>query len=344
MSFWMGLARGFKDADDKKTQDRRILDERAYDASVREDSRKFEKEMFWTRIGEERRTALLQANASRSSNSPKVDPKNEADLYALAARLDGVEGADEFMAEAVQDPSVATSILETIRSAEQKAAENGIKGYRISGQQLIDNFQIFGPQGVAENLVTVDEILNADLSNPDVFAGMMSRSGSGNAPARTADFDPSIFYRPDREGEKYTAGLFDDEVLRQATLEASRLAETDAQAAAEIMSKARLFGKEGGALETQELRDMFGEQARETLRGFDSTQSVDRNPGIPASSAPPVAQPPTPQTPEAAIPSVQPSPQIPTFATEDDARAALTSGTIKVGDTVIIGGRQGTVQ
>lgn len=324
MSFWQGFAQAFKDADDKKTQDRRITEERAYDSAVREDSRKFEREMFWTKLGEERRTALMQAVASQRANSPKLDPKDKANLYRLSARLENVEGADEFLAAAVQDPTVATSILNTIEEAERKAAENGMKGYRIAGETLIENFNIYGFEGMIENMPTIDDILGADMTDPAVFTDMQTRVTQGQAqqPAFVADVNADIFYQPDREGERYTAEVFDTSVVEAARQEVVRLAEGDPEGAAILQRQIDLFGKPEGAAETAALREQFGPAAAERLRGFESTRSVDSNPGI-------------------ILPETDP---IPTFATEEEARAALAAGSISVGDTIIINGNQGTVR
>lgn len=282
MSFWQGFAQAFKDADDKKTQDRRITEERAYDAQVREDARKFERSMFWTRLGEERRTALMQAVASQRANSPKVDPKDRANLARLSARLGGVEGSEELMASAIQDPTVATSILSTIEEAERKAAENGMKGYRISGESLVENFNIYGFEGMVENMPTIDDILGADLTDPAVFTDMQTRVTQGQAqqPAFVADVNSDIFYQPDREGEKYTAEVFDTNVVDAARQEVVRLAESDPEGAAVLQRQIDLFGKPEGAAETAALREQFGPAAAERLRGFESTRSVDSNPGI----------------------------------------------------------------
>lgn len=324
MSFWQGFAQAFKDADDKKTQDRRILEERTYDAQVRDDARKFERSMFWTKLGEERRTALMQAVASQRANAPKIDPRDRANLARLAARLEAVEGAEELMASAVQDPTVATSILDTIEEAERKAAENGMKGYRISGESLVENFNIYGFGGMTENMPTVDDILSADLTDPEVFTDMQTRvtQGQNQQPAFVADVNSDIFYQPDREGEEYTAKVFDTLVVNAARQEVVRLAESDPESAAILQRQIDLFDKPEGAAETASLRERFGPAAAERLRGFDSTRNVDNNPGI-------------------ILPETNP---IPTFATEEEAKAALAAGTIKVGDTIRIGGNEGTVR
>lgn len=320
MSFWMGMARGFKDADDKKTQDRRITEERAYDASVREDARKFETSMFWTKLAEDRRSALIQARAARSGTAAKVDPDSQRNLHLLGARLQGVEGGGELMNAAIMDPTVASNIVGTIQEAERKAAEAGQKGFRISGQQLVDNFQVFGTEGMLEAIPSFEDIMAADMADPEVFGSLTESMAAGSAPSFGVDVNADIFHQPNIPQEKYAAEVFTNAVLEAAKVEASRLAETDEVAAADLFSKIRLAGTEEGAVEMMELRDKFGESALQNLEQFTSTGGVRDNPGI--SSLPQSTEPRR------------------SFATVEDIQAAINSGDLSEGDTVILNGQE----
>lgn len=299
MSFWMGMARAFKDADTKKTEDRRIVEERAYDSQVRDDARKFEEKMFWDKVAEDRRTALLEATAKRRASSTK--DVNPADLYALGARLRGAEGSEDLMAAAVQDPTLATSILETIRDAEEKSAAKGYNRY-ITGEELVSNFQIYGVEGMLTEGITTEDIMDADLTDPEVFGTLTEQAAAERGPQYTFDYKPDLYYVPDTSREEYGAEVFDNVVGRLAKQEIDRLAAVDEAAAGDLAYKFSLYGKPEGAAETEEIRSMFRDQAIEVLEGFMSTQGTENNPNLaPLPEPPPTVEADPTGVPEASV-------------------------------------------
>jgi hypothetical protein len=126
MSFWMGMARAYQDADTKKTEDRRINEERAFATEQRDADRKWEEDFFFRKLSAEtkaqRQNLLLQGGGARRSGTGGGSSSGDSNV-PLTALMKAFPGLDpEVVAQLAPYPEQVTEVYNTLTEKRQEYA------------------------------------------------------------------------------------------------------------------------------------------------------------------------------------------------------------------------------
>lgn len=120
MSFWQGFAQAFKDADEKKTEDRRIQEERDFLSQQKADDRKWEEDFFFKKLraesDEQRRTLLLQGTgrSGRRSTGSSGSGGDDSSVTLEALVRAHPELDPEVVAQLAPYPEAIATVFETL--------------------------------------------------------------------------------------------------------------------------------------------------------------------------------------------------------------------------------------
>jgi len=268
MGIWKGIYLGLQDVEEKKLQKDQLEAAR--------------QEKLADRL-EQRQMALLQLAPKRASSNAQAS-KYAANLSWVKGRVGGGEAAEKFINQLNLDPSAAEEVQKLITAAEAKT------GIRYSGDEFMNAVTILGGNidnpNVKERFATtgdyVQAVLESDLSDFNNFAELYQEGVAAPTTKLAVDVNPNLYAATDTTRFEAQNKLFDDNILNTAKSEVSRLAKEDPVAAGELQAKIKLYGKDGGAAETEDLRKMFGPQVYQDLLASSSEypilQSMKVNP------------------------------------------------------------------
>jgi hypothetical protein len=126
MSFWMGFAKAFKDSDDKKTEDRRIQEQRDFLQSEKADDRKWQEDFFFRKLSaeteEQRKTMLLQGGGGRrSAGGGSGGSAGGMSLQALVTRFPQLD--PEIVANLAPFPDKIEEVYNALSDSQQSHAD-----------------------------------------------------------------------------------------------------------------------------------------------------------------------------------------------------------------------------
>ena len=264
MGFWAGFAQGFSDA------------------QARKEARK----QFEAQIAERRRDTLLQLAAKRLENSKSTQAAG-SDLLFLQNRLKGVDGADQYIGSLINSPEAASTVVSTIRDAEKSRGETlapeDIMGSINVISSNMDNKDVLDRIRSGEDYMTA--VLGAgDLGDTSTYEKLYTEGLQPQAkPAVAVDVNPNLMYTQKPDVLNQQESYFDKYIIDAAKAKLQTLGDNSVEATA-LLNKLNLYGKEGGLAETQALREEFGPQAVENLRGLEGSspilRGIETNPAI----------------------------------------------------------------
>lgn len=130
MSFWMGMARAYEQADQKKTEDRRINEQRAFEAEQVASDRKWQEDFFFRKLSAEttatRQNTLLEGlfsgGGSRRSGSGGGSSESEVPLEALIKAFPELD--PDTLAELTPYPNAIGEVYKTLTEKRQAYADS----------------------------------------------------------------------------------------------------------------------------------------------------------------------------------------------------------------------------
>ncbi len=356
MSFLKGFVQAIQEDDARDFQREQVEEARAYDRERTADERKYREKTTasdrahsrseWLfRATESRKFELAAALAKRQgggrkSSSGKGGNTTQADLEWAIGTFGEVEGSDDFLAQMVQNPELASQLKSQIKDAEKTFAKDGYT-YQFNPKTIVENAQIYGVQGAVDVPSFSEEDIEAAANDPDLFAQMMSELGPSTDQIATVDIGTPVPPK-NADGQVEAVNGLVDFVARQAMVEAQEAG--DSQRFQKISSLLNQLGKEEGMKETRELYSMFGSEVVEML-GEDRfgawMEGADRNPMLASFFSIANQETQTEEETEEETPAPLPDTTTgnkPTFSSEEELRQNIDS--IADGTIVVINGRE----
>jgi len=266
MSFWKGFAQAVKEEDEQRQRVQELAEERAIRAGEIADERAFQKEMFFLKLGEERRNTLLELAIKKKSEEEDIS-KYVGSMMWLSGRLEGVEGGEQYLESIQVNPKLFDEIKSVITETEKKT------GKSLSGEQIMEHINILSihaddPKVVEEYKKSGDlfgAILGGDFSDPEAFAEMYGEiSESGGPPGlATIDVDPELYRETDVELYKAQEETLWNSVYASAENDIFQLSQdpNQDQVASTLFSTVEKAKKGDAAAKTS----LFREYGRETI-------------------------------------------------------------------------------
>lgn len=177
MSFWMGMARAYQDADEKKTQDRRLQEERDFLKAEKASDRKWEEDFFFRKLraetDAERQNLLLRGGSSRrGSGSGSGSSDSTVSLQALVKQHPELDPA--LVAKLAPYPDLIEEVFSSLNDRKEAWAT----GRQAWTPELSNNFiRDVVPEGDEE--LTSERIQSiAEMYGVDPAAEVYSGSGT----------------------------------------------------------------------------------------------------------------------------------------------------------------------
>ena len=285
MGFWQGVADAYKDIEAQKTREEELEQARADRLAEIESDRAFDREMFQKRLEETRRDTLFKLAAERGVASGDAEAM-AAKTRSLAERLSGVEAPEdvERVGKILQNPAAAAEIYDRLESVEQGLAENDMPR-RLTPSEILEGFAVISPgAGVQPVDVSIQDILDADLSDPGTAFDLTTRLSPREVAPPVIQTDPTLFQPFKGERLSGAEEAFAGEVMRRAQVKLSSLGE-DAPEYADLSATIKEASSKGvGSAGMNNLISEFGFDAYKVLKDLESpvVMTLDALPSVQA--------------------------------------------------------------
>lgn len=215
MSFFQGMAQAFKDGDDQRFRMKVLGEEQDFTLGRDASQREHEKAMRMADINARRTEALLQATAGRSTSGANTAVKtNPADLQWFGSRVQGVEGAEEFIGQFNLSPDQMGPVKEYIEEVEAERAKKGLPP--LTGQQIVEAFKVYRFDMPQEDAFDISSIKDMDLTDDSQYAEAVRGVTQDRAPRSTFGVDQTGLVMPDFAlQEKAVNGMIVTTLTRQ---------------------------------------------------------------------------------------------------------------------------------
>jgi hypothetical protein len=118
--FWSGAAKAVGEISEERFRRQEQEKEREFSRSTSEEDRKFEIDMYKMKAADEQEKLLQELRIKRKA-ADAASGSSVNEYTALATRLQGAEGAEEYLSTVAKDPRVASQILETITDIQERS-------------------------------------------------------------------------------------------------------------------------------------------------------------------------------------------------------------------------------
>jgi hypothetical protein len=232
MSFLVGLVEAFKDSEDRRFKEKLIGEERSYNDRTRQEDFAFRREESMRELAARRADSLLQLTAERRSRQgSEATTVNPTVLNAFAGRLtnsdgDLIEGATEFLAQLNTNPEAAGKMWDMIQDAEKNRKD----GTRITGQDILTNFRLYGsvPAVIEEDPFSMETVDFDRLADDDYYTEVARASASQREQDQnnfTIDVNPQIYKQTQPEVDRLQFQATQNALSQQITEYQSTLEE-----------------------------------------------------------------------------------------------------------------------
>lgn len=266
MSFWKGFAQAVKEEDEQRQRAQELAEERAIRAGEIADERSFQKEMFFLKLGEERRNTLLELAINKKAEEEDISKYVESMMW-VANKVGGAEGGEQFIEDLKLSPKLFDDVKNLITETEKKT------GRPITGEQLMEHIKVIGVKiddpGFKEKYKESGDlfgaILGGDFSDPNAYAEMHEDITTSDGPlgAATISVDPELYRETDVELYKAQEETLWNSVYASAENDIFQLSQdpNQDQVASTLFSTVEKAKKGDAAAKTS----LFREYGRETI-------------------------------------------------------------------------------
>lgn len=178
MSFWQGFAQAFKDSDEKKTQDRRLQEEREFIIGQKIDDRKWEEDFFFRKLKAEteaeRQNLFLsgRVGAGRGATGSTGTRGSDDSAIPLEALVRAHPELDpELVAQLAPYPDAIKTVFEELNSKKTEWANSRQAWSPETSNSFIRAIVTSGDEEISqERILEVAEQFNIDPTAP-IFPG-----------------------------------------------------------------------------------------------------------------------------------------------------------------------------
>lgn len=133
MGVWQGVAKAVGEISEKNYKIKEAQKDRDFAISQREGDRKHDFDLLAKRIEADNEKLIMQLRAKRAA-AGATSEQYTSFYTALEQKLEGVEGAEEYLATVAQDPRVASIILDKVTDIQES------QGRELTPSEIINNF------------------------------------------------------------------------------------------------------------------------------------------------------------------------------------------------------------
>ena len=169
MGFFQGVAKAYGEIQDRSEREGARKEEREYNEKQRKQTRGWQVEDRDLATAERRRDALVAAGiystqtlAGNRKGAENAAGELKASFLAIKDLVGDSERAGEYLETIAKNPSLGPKLL-----AEISKAQSGLES-DFTGDQIIDNFQLYVSEGEVEVMPTPEEIDNL-VTNDDAY-------------------------------------------------------------------------------------------------------------------------------------------------------------------------------
>lgn len=119
MGFWTGVAKATSEISEENFRRKEQEKEREFSRQTREEDRKHEFALLQKRIDADNQKLITSLRAKRKA-AETASGSSVNEFNALSAKLQGVDGAEEYLATVAKDPRVAGKILSTVTDLQER--------------------------------------------------------------------------------------------------------------------------------------------------------------------------------------------------------------------------------
>jgi hypothetical protein len=265
MGFWAGMNEGLTYVLDKKAA--KETEDRAY---------AFKEKEYQRTLADGRIDKLIELKAARVERDREASVVT-GDAQALYSKFGEEDLSDPRAQALLNNPALAAQLYEKVAAIEAERAKAGINAPPLQGQNLLDIFTVYDAETdtVAPADLTIDEIMERDVSDPAVYEqAVLDLTGTQGGGAYVT-INPSAYYVPDPKKLEEGRTAFNELVLQEAQRELKGLSGDDNSAAASDLQGQIDNYKTENSVERLELQDKYGYSVYKKLRATDNPYIQD---------------------------------------------------------------------